>query len=242
MKIGVAIPCYIGHIDKLMILLDSIEKQTVLPDKVIVSCSSVGNYDNDNDNDNDNDDNIKIKINITKFSFPLEIITCPEKKNPAQNRNIAATNLFDKDKVDYVTFFDADDIMHPQRIEILSKIITENNSEFILHNFFCNGEVDMSQGFPRIDNISIRNNMLIPAPSGCATHTYGYNDSIDRIHHSQVTVDQNLFYKVKFPEDVMYEDSVFCNKCLHIENLKTTYIVNKLSYYVPCLSWMKFDN
>jgi hypothetical protein len=40
MKIGVAIPCYYGHIDQLFFLLDSIEKQTILPDKVSVSCSS----------------------------------------------------------------------------------------------------------------------------------------------------------------------------------------------------------
>ena len=37
MKIGVAIPCYYGHIQRLYDLLDSIEKQTIIPDKVVVS-------------------------------------------------------------------------------------------------------------------------------------------------------------------------------------------------------------
>ena len=41
MKIGVAIPCYSGHIPKLLCLLNSLEKQTKLPDKVVVSCSSI---------------------------------------------------------------------------------------------------------------------------------------------------------------------------------------------------------
>ena len=40
MKIGVAVPCYYGHIQRLYELLDSIEKQTILPDKVVVNSSS----------------------------------------------------------------------------------------------------------------------------------------------------------------------------------------------------------
>ena len=69
MKIGVAIPCYIGHIDQLFNLLDSIQNQTILPDKVVVSCSS----------SKDSDFNIhyeKIKI----YTFTLQIITSEEKK------------------------------------------------------------------------------------------------------------------------------------------------------------------
>jgi glycosyltransferase involved in cell wall biosynthesis len=112
MKIGVAVPCYIGHVNQLLHLLDSLENQTVLPDKVVVSSSSTE------------------ELHICKkYSFPLAIITCINKKNAAENRNIAASKLLD---MDYITFFDADDIMHPQRIEILHKVINENQSDIIL--------------------------------------------------------------------------------------------------------------
>jgi GT2 family glycosyltransferase len=40
MKIGIAIPCYNGHVELLFKLLNSIQNQTILPNKVVVSCSS----------------------------------------------------------------------------------------------------------------------------------------------------------------------------------------------------------
>ena len=115
MKIGVAIPCYYGHIERLYDLLDSIEKQTILPTKVVISISSTS------------------KFNLNKtYSFPLSVIITVDKQNAAKNRNIAALNLLD---MDYITFIDADDIMHPQRIEFLLKGFQTYDSDIILHNY-----------------------------------------------------------------------------------------------------------
>ena len=99
MRIGVAIPCYIGHIEQLQVLLDSIAAQTRLPDKVVVSCSST----------------TEMPPEFSKYEFDLQIICDPMRKNTAQNRNIAAQLL----DTDVITFFDADDVMHPQRIEFV---------------------------------------------------------------------------------------------------------------------------
>ena len=101
MKIGVAIPCYVGHLDKLLNLLDSIDNQTRLPDKVVVSCSST----------------IDHQV-FPNYKFPFEIVYDEAKKNTAQNRNIAAERLLDNDAI---SFIDADDIMHPQRIEFIER-------------------------------------------------------------------------------------------------------------------------
>jgi hypothetical protein len=43
-KIGVAIPCYQGHIERLFDLLKSIQNQTILPNKVVVSTSSTSSF------------------------------------------------------------------------------------------------------------------------------------------------------------------------------------------------------
>lgn len=214
MKLGVAIPCYHGHIQHLHNLLDSIDSQTVLPDKVVVSSSSTE------------------KIEITrKYKFPIFIIITPDKKSAAQNRNIAIANLMD---MDYVTFIDADDIMHPQRIEILLTVISQYDSDIILHNY-------STQAFDKncvekFDSIDVRIASLVQSYSGCITHIGGYDDRIDKIHHSQVTVKKCLFNTVKFPEEPEFhlrEDCVFCFRIFSIPNIKNAYVQNELSYYTP---------
>jgi len=213
MKIGVAIPCYYGHIEKLYFLLDSIQSQSVLPNKVIVSSSSSLFFENK-------------KV----YSFQLEVIISEEKKNAAENRNIAASRLLD---MDYITFIDADDIMHPQRIEVLLEVIKNYNSDIILHNYFDESELSINI-FDKIQNINVMTHTLIQSWSGCITHINGYNDTIDRIHHSQVTVKKNIFEQIKFPEEVEFnrkEDCVFCHRVFSLPNIKNAYVQNKLTYY-----------
>jgi hypothetical protein len=220
MKIGVAVPAYIGHIVPLFNLLDSIQNQTLLPDKVVVSCSSTKTSDLDLYLD-------KLKT----YSFILQIITSEEKKNAAQNRNIAASNLSD---VDYLTFMDADDTMHPQRIEILLNAFMENDCDIILHNYL-NFDCYENISIKKIENndIIIRNNSL---KQDCY---YGLkhkddNNINDKIHHSQVSVKRIIFDIIHFPEEFEYiakEDSVYCHRVFSIPNIKDSYISNELSYY-----------
>ena len=216
MKLGVAIPCYYGHIGNLFVLLDSIERQTILPNKVVISISSTG---------------ISFENNQT-YSFPIEILITEEKQNASRNRNIAASNLGD---MDYITFIDADDIMHPQRIEALLEVVKKEDVDIILHNFYDESEYNVKI-FDKIQNIRVRTHSLIQSPSGCITHINGYDDSIDKIHHSQVTVKREIFEHVKFPEEVEFqtsEDCVFCYRVFSLPNIKKAYIQNKLSYYKP---------
>jgi len=211
MKIGVAVPCYYGHIGHLTNLLDSIENQSCKPDKVVVSCSST-----------------KELFETKKYSFPLEIIITEEHKNAAQNRNIAASRLND---MDYITFIDADDIMHPQRIEILLKTFQETDCDIILHNFLMN-----DSNFNHIDNIDIRINELIQCYTGCIRHLDFYKYQSQSIHHSQSSIKQHIFDIIKYPEEKEYarkEDCVFCYRIFSIPNIKNVYISNQLSLYKP---------
>ncbi len=121
--IGIAIPCYIGHIDKLKVLLKCIEDQTVLPAKVVVSCSSTRSDDLD--------------INESDYCYPLTVITHEQKLNAAQNRNIAASHL----DTDIISFFDADDIMHIQRNQcIIDGFNTHLDAVAFIHGFIINSE------------------------------------------------------------------------------------------------------
>jgi glycosyltransferase involved in cell wall biosynthesis len=222
MKIGVAIPSYIGHIDLLFKLLDSIQNQTIIPNKVVVSCSSTKKND------------LEVDCYVEKlqrYTFYLEIITTEEKKNAGQNRNIAASKLSD---MDYITFIDADDVMHPQRIEILLKVFQENDSDIILHNYFIDVTFEKDT-FKKIENenIIVRNNSLKQHWSGCIEHIDYVEESI---HHSQVSVKNEILNKIKFPEENEFnrkEDCIFCHRVFNLPNIKNSYIANKLSYYSP---------
>jgi GT2 family glycosyltransferase len=213
MSIGVAIPCYYGHIPKLLNLLDSIENQCLKPNKVVVSCSST-----------------KDEIKLTKnYSFPLEIIITEEHKNAAQNRNIAASKLND---VDYITFIDADDIMHPQRIEILLKVFKETECDIILHNYFIN-----NCKFDKIENINIRINELVHYTGRIRHLDFNKYCNTDQfIHYSQSTIKREIFDIIKYPEEQEFyskEDCIFCYRVFGLPNIKNVYIINKLTIYEP---------
>jgi len=220
MKIGVAIPSYVGHIEHLFKLLDSIQNQTHLPDKVVVSCSSTKNTDFD----------LYVE-KIKQFTFLLEIVIIEEKKNAAQNRNIAASKLTG---VDYITFIDADDVMHPQRIEILLQVFKEDDCDIILHNYFLNVNFENNL-FKKIEcnEIILRINSLRQHWSGCIEHINYFDESI---HHSQVSVKKSIFDIIQFPEETEFnrkEDCIFCHRVFNLPNIKNAYIGNKLSYYAP---------
>jgi glycosyltransferase involved in cell wall biosynthesis len=208
MRIGVAIPCFIKHISRCYELLDSINGQTRLPDQVVVSCSS-----------SKPEDFIK-----KEYKFPLTVIITEERKNASQNRNIAASNL----DTDVITFFDADDIMHPQRLEVID-FTFKDSIDIMLHSFFLNEECNNE--FPLITNIMPIKNVLSIAPSGCIT----WDNSDMRIHHGQVTVTRGVFEKVKFPEESYFEtreDCIFCLMAFLLPNIQSAYIMQPLSKYI----------
>ncbi len=217
MKIGVAIPSYKGHINHLKDLLDSIEKQTRLPDKVVVSCSSTPFHEQSDIFESRN------------YSFDYEIIFHIEFKNASENRNYAVSFLTD---MDYISFMDADDIMHPQRIEFIMKAFEGTHADIVLHNFYYLEKCEFNDK----EELNYRENTLKQCYSGCITHNDPKYVNVEYIHHSQVSVKKDILDIIKFPEESIYnrrEDSVFCYRVFGIPNIKNVYIKNRLSYYKP---------
>ena len=201
---GIAIPCYKPHIFKLKRCLESIEKQTVRPNTVVVVCSSSEPTDIPAD---------------WNFSFPHKIITRLDRRNAAQNRNEAVRHL----STDIVSFFDADDIMYPNRIEILKQC----SSDIILHSFTEETD-EYIQKAP-----SYIRNQLTRAPSGCAILN---SNAHAKIHHAHVTCCRSILNSIQFREEKEFErreDAVFCGDVLGIEGITNCYIPEPLSYYNP---------
>jgi glycosyltransferase involved in cell wall biosynthesis len=207
MKLGVAIPCFHRHIDHCKRLLESLEHQTRIPDSVVVSCSSTEAFP------------------THAYAFPLRIVTHTERKNAAQNRNIAKSHLH----TDIVCFFDADDQMHPQRLEAIAHAM-EHGADLVLHNYYFNEECAEKE-FTPITQFHPERNTLRQAKSGCiALPSHG------RIAHGHVSVKQRILDHVWYPEEKDYEtreDCVFCYRAFDLPNLQTAYFHEPLSKYIP---------
>ena len=208
-RIGVAIQCFVKHISHCLRLLDALEQQTRQPDEVVVSCSSTQEFPR------------------KEYSYPLTIVCTEKKQNASTNRNCAATRL----TTDIICFFDADDEMHPQRLEVIERSF--HQTDILLHSFFEESEFHLS--YPSIDMTTypMIRNQLHQAPSGCITL-----DHIQRIHHGQVSVLRNIFAQVQFPEEPEYEvreDCVFCFRVFGLPNIQSVYLPIPLSKYRP--SW-----
>lgn len=105
---SVAVPCYYKHFKYLPDLLKSIENQTVLPEKVVISLSQVENLPQTEIDD----------LEAGPWPFEVEIIRRHGVFMEGANRTKAVLQCTS----DIVLCIDADDIPHPQRIEAVLQL------------------------------------------------------------------------------------------------------------------------
>jgi len=208
--VGVAICCYHGHISALSALFRSIEAQTRRPDQVVVSCSSTSPEN--------------IPYDMGSYSFSLQIVTCREKKNAAQNRNTAASYLH----TDIVTFFDADDLMHPQRIDVIYHGFSTYDALFMVHSF------QKSPVFASYPTYPFYVNYLAVCPYGSVMVAGHPHDRPIANGHCSVMrwVLRNVMYS-ESAEDQGREDTVFSAQMIQRYPNHTLYCPNALSCYLP---------
>merc|ERR1711907_784086 len=73
----------------------------------------------------------KLEIQLNHFNFPIKIINTIEKKSAGENRNRCVKFC----KTKYISFFDADDIMFPNRLLEIWNIIKEYSPKCIIHSY-----------------------------------------------------------------------------------------------------------
>ena len=235
MRIGVAIPCFIKHIPQCLQLLDALEYQTRRPDEVVVSCSSTAEFPH------------------KEYSYPIKILVTEKKQNTSTNRNCAAREL----QTDIICFFDADDEMHPQRLEVIERSFQSTNG--------VTGDIQSTNGvtgdIQSVRDQSVRDQSVREAPTtDIILHSFfeeserdrpyplidlsNYSmirnqlsqapsgcitlDNVQRIHHGQVSVTKEIFQQVQFPEEREYEIREDCVFCYRVFSLP-----NIRSVYLP---------
>jgi len=211
MRIGVAIPCFINHIPQCINLLNGLNAQTRRPDMVVVSCSSSTTSD----------------FTVPQCQFPIKVLITDQKQNASVNRNRAGMEL----DTDIICFFDADDDMHPQRLEMIAHAFESQKTDIVLHSYFQGDECYSPYITVPIHSMFFIRNVLRQCISGCITFDY-----IQRITHGHVSVTREAFRRVLFPEEQESqgrEDCIFCYNVFSQPSLQSVYIPLALSKYYP---------
>lgn len=197
MKIAVIIPCWIEDLDKLALLFDSIEKQTRRPDLVFLRVSSIPK---------------EYTLEIPKITFPLIVDTIEKQQSAAENRNHGILNV--SDEYDILSFFDSDDLMHPQRLEYLEKAFIESKYDAILHDYIAE-ELENFEGWPDIE------------------YKLEKYDNHSKTANGHISIRNNVKQNILFPTDKLTigkGDTVFIKGIIEL-NYTIGFINGRLSFY-----------
>lgn len=214
LTIGVAIPCYSGHVKYITSLLDNIAESTRKPDDVVISCSSSENNGT---------------LMFTYKDMPVRIWYSTERLNQATNRNRAASLL----QTDLITFFDADDLMHPKRIQFLCDTFAQRPDISVVYHGFERNPTRDDPFWEELQPTPLPNPM-IKDPEGNGILVLSDPPKLHIHHHAHVTVRKEVFERLKFDEDWTYyrmEDSVYGVKLLR-NKIPMLFLNNRLSRYI----------
>ena len=204
--------------------LDSLEAQTEKPDRVLVVCSQATDED--------------IPESYRTYTFPLEFVTREGVYNQSQNRNEGIKRM----NTDIVSFFDADDIMHPQRIEFIRRYFP--GSDILLHGYKTDSPVFEPISQPIVHHSGLirgHTGCVVFDPKGAVTRYYAtgefdasYTEWKKPLHHAQFSIRAEFLEFMKFPEDpkrIINEDALFCGLVISMSHVKSVFIEDSLSWY-----------
>lgn len=173
---SVIVPCYHAHFKFLPELCQSLSEQSILPDEVVISVSEVDKIDYDD----------FVSFSNISYPFPVVIATTNEKLFAGQNRNVACAHA----QGDIFICQDADDIPHPQRIEIVKHFFETHSMDMLLHRWVG---TDKWHQVNSIDYASTN----IPFFS---IKRWEDNEVFDRIHYGNSCLRREVFDEVKWTD------------------------------------------
>lgn len=210
MTIGIAIPTFSGHLFHLKKLLTRISESSVLPNQVSVSISSL------------EDD-----IVLDEYPFELIVTKTSERKNPCENRNIAASKL----TTDIISFIDGDDIPHVKRIEYLLEAFNMG-AHAIVHNYNQDSNSDSEWYNSNLEPVNYLHEYVDTIFDHCA---FAQNSTNHQDYHcAHITVKKEIFDRFQYDELIGWvvgEDAEYTRRLVN-NDIKISYVFNKLSQYV----------
>jgi len=194
-RVSVLIPCHPAHFPLLEELLNAYAKQTEAPEEVVVSLSECDQVD----------PSLITALEAEPWPFQLILLEHPQKCSAGTNRNLAAQ----ASSGDLLICQDADDLPHPQRVEIVKHIFAHHPIHLLIHSY-----LPMGKPFPQYNEESVVLHLLTQQilTSGLPNGLGGYIP----IHHGNVCLSRRLAKLVAWDPTFMGgEDLSFNSRAWH---------------------------
>lgn len=205
-SVSVIIPCTYKHFYLLPELLDALELQSRQPDEVVISLSEAHRVGNGKLSD----------LQARTYSFSLKLLTSHDVQYAGINRNIAAENS----SGDILITQDADDLPHPQRVEIICYFLKKTRADHLMHLWYPSQDMiaEMSaegilklprwtEYYSNFDSIKLRR-----------VRTQKQRSKISYLHNGNIGLLKSLFEKIKWPGDKKAQDVKFNEAVLRSPN------------------------
>lgn len=212
--ITICIPCFPRDTPKLEKCINSIMNQTVHPEKVIVGHSEFTKKQAK-----------KLEEKYKNDKFDFKCVSTRKKQYAAKNRNMVAKKV----DTDYIGFFDADDIMYPERIETIWKQISKHKPLCLIHGF--NDDYNKKR---KLNKVVFGKELYDKANKTKNERLWIYPGA----HHGHPTIHKSVFDKVKQNESKEFrrgQDSKYLRDILNHfgRNNKTMIFIDiPLVYYI----------
>lgn len=215
----IGIPCIPDDIINLDNLIININNQTKLPTDIIIGLSETNDIDA-----------IKLELELNKISkVPVYISNVSNKAYSGINRNRIAYESSN----DYIIYIDADDLMHPQRIEIVDKVLRDNNRP-----------IGLIHGLVLYDNSNIKFNnwdtwngkKLYNYHKNIVPETKSFHLNTINVHHGHPIYSRNIFNNIQYTNMRRGQDVRMVRDILNYygdSNKNLHYINIPLSNYYP---------
>lgn len=205
-KISVIIPCYPPDLPEIAKALTSLAQSSYLPDEVIVALSQTTAKQG----------SLLAEKYQKKHTFPVKFATTVKKQFAGQNRNRGVK----KARYNILVFFDADDLCHPQKLEITKYIFDKYQPKMFLHHFheglgkFTKYNLDKLE--LRFTDDIFKYTFGRPPKRKNASFIFTNQPSVPywvgtgQPHHGHGAFDKSVFKKIKYTNLRRGQDLRFC--------------------------------
>ncbi len=208
LTVSVIIPCSYKHAKHLDELLHRLEQQSVLPNEVIISLSEYNKVE-------------PILIENIKrgpWAFPCILLTAEAVQYAGENRNIGCAHA----SSDILILQDADDIPHPQRIEVIKYFFENYHVNHLMHQYVMVDSSAIELTFP------ILHVKRIPYEWGCFFNSI---NPAHQFHNGNIAISKDLFKKMRWSKTLKRAQDTDFNRRAYANSSGLLQLKVPLLYY-----------